>query len=661
MQKHKRLIAIILLLIITCSLVPQFKSYADNQVQYIDMNSAIDFTSVPNNAFQTFDNYDDYYDTLSGIMKNNIWFNGWDDNQDNAHQMEAFLNSMHENDYEVVPQDGVNFDDLHFMQIYYNGQYVPFENCFYSIDLTSDSYGNYLRLSLYYSPDNSPLVNCNYVCSENNFISSHVYYTLNYYLDENNQWLIKFQQTNSFQVDTQYNNYVSLQPYQEIYEYYSTGNVTYTGAGAIYTNIPMIYMWKDDNETTDDDYLGDSGYQYQNYCVYHYFTDVDTTGFDVDRRVSPIVGEVTEQGSLGVVQGTFANMVTGTMDNMNLYVAYKLNQYTKSIQGRVNMKIDYEFICYANIDGEQYNFDEIFSECTGYLDSYQVNNTSLIAVDLDKVFDNIYATPNYDTGYMGSVYQGILGIDIMPKMLNANAYLGALYKCGFLSTTTDFLIPYQEQPTVWDDLAKKFTYIFGTPESMKAPKIENQFQQGARTHTYNQMTDCKLKITEYLYDEVNDVSSDTVIVYYDFMTGDYSSVGTFEDDGTEIFDGFDDDKVAPSDNGDNSVASNSSSSSSSSASAIGINGDVNITTGAANTVAMIDIPFTEAVGHTPNLQSLYTTFRSQLVSYTDDSDSLIDLCKDTYTYLPAEIWGYIGFSVLTVCGIGVYRFFRGRG
>lgn len=662
MKKKKILSISLVFMILLINILPCVKVNAE--VAYYDANTVINFNNITRDMIQTFGSYNTNYDLLSGYMKDNIYFNGMDlNNQYIGSQALDRLYSSFYYDDGYGENDYMSFDDIYFKPITYNNAIVPFEDCDYSIDITADSNAVHLKLSLFYNPNGDKFVNVNGVASTSDYYSSTVDYICHTYINGDVN-TYGYTVSNEWQNDSQYDTFIIINNNQsdERYFYiYQSTNVSYAGQGVILSDIPLFYTWRDDINTNEDDYLAENGYQDTLWTIRAYFEDIDSTGFITDRRLSTLLSPGNE-ANLGVVSGSYVNLIAGqSYDSMKLFTAYQLNEYTKNRASRIKLNMDYELIINAKLKGYDIDFSSSFSDSNGYEDSYIVNGSNLITVDLNKVMEQIYIMPEYSAeGSFGQVFKILNDISQNYKIVTGNAFINTILKNGIKVTSTDKL-KLVKTSNLFDDAYELFKYFtIKNSEMYRGYKFEPTYEIDSTTNTYSYLNTAELIVKQYLVDEATGDTSSEYVFTYNFLTGDYSDAGGFETDETEDFEDYDSTDSADSDITINSPASDNTAYGGS-ASAIGINGDVVITAGAGGTLAMIDIPFSEAIEHTPNLKSMYETFNGQLQSYTQESDSMIDMVKDTFSYFPAEMWGYIGFTVVTVCGIATYRFFRGRG
>ena len=152
----KRFVSILMVaLILALTLNYNSFVYADEPEQehitQYSVNLIYNNQNIPKESYQTQNNYNTYYDLLSGTLKTAISFNGYISNNNNENQFEGFYNSINY----VGNDDKLDFNELSFKPIVINEQTIDFSDCKYFITFYSDNYGDNLYLYLVYCPDQS--------------------------------------------------------------------------------------------------------------------------------------------------------------------------------------------------------------------------------------------------------------------------------------------------------------------------------------------------------------------------------------------------------------------------------------------------------------------------------------------------------------------------
>ena len=659
----KRIISILLVLVIAIT-VSGFNSfvYADAEAATVtfDLDNVINFDNVPATAYQSKDNYDEYYNINDGYLKNSIYFNGFDDdNQYQEYELQGLINSI--NNTDNTPIGYLNFTDLYFKPIEYNNTVIPFDNCHYSIDIVSSSNGSQLRLSLVYSPTGDSFAICGGICSEHDFIHTYVIYNI-YTVSDDSQYYNYYDYVSEYQFNNAYDSYSSH--FDDSYLYYSTWNQSYSGSGVILTDIPLLYQFRNDSEIVTDDYLDQEGFADVQYILFDYFNDTDDTGFVVDRRVSTLVSP-TPTENLGVVNGSFGNLISGIdRSNMTLFTAFELNDYTKSLNTSIKLKQNYQVTFECTIGGYGFNFSSDFLTSQGYYDSYSINGKNINIVNLNEVFEQIYVTPDYYDGGssgFGSLFKLFNGITYDMKIVNANNYLNTILNNGIKATYTETRVPYYPSSnTIFSDVSDFFSYfnLANYYNYKKQMKLAPTYEIDSISNTYSTVDIARVVITQYLENSLTGDTSNTYVFTYDMLTGDYSSVGGFEDDSTDDFDDYHhkDDGTGDSDIIYNPVGDNTAYGGNATAyggNAYATIGDINVN---ANQERVIDIPYNEYIDSTPRLKTMMQDLSMALGE--DKEQSVVTLIKSEYDYLPSKATNYLTYAVGVLCLVGIWKFVR---
>ena len=143
----KRFVSILMVvLILALTLNYQSFVYADEveQITEYSVNLIYNNQTIPKESYQTIDNYNAYYDLLSGNLKNDVIFGGYQETQYNSIQFDAFYNSINY----IGNNEYLDFNELSFKSIVVDDNVIDFNNCFYFISMSSDTSANYLELYL---------------------------------------------------------------------------------------------------------------------------------------------------------------------------------------------------------------------------------------------------------------------------------------------------------------------------------------------------------------------------------------------------------------------------------------------------------------------------------------------------------------------------------
>lgn len=648
-MKYKKFIAIFCIALIVVFQIPIIKSNAETIVVPSDENGKfylynhVDFSTWTYDDFLTVNNYDLYFNTLSGDEKtkfNNIFV-------DDIHNTQSYFKKII---YGLMNPNLSGANNIWLGGFKIDDNYIPFEDCKIScahVNLDSDA----ITFTLTYSPSNTPvIVSGNTLYSEQPFYMRYSgcnfggggslpdgndYYSFSNFSTMMNESFMSHWD-NSHQV-----YYWSYQGYPFNGYFYAEDIVLFTGYTNNYPNI-------------DDTIEAYEGYKNNNSLC-------------VDRRTFKFIdkstGHVTVLPSdYGFKQGSFKNAIYGsTFDNQNIFVAYELNDLSNSIKDDLYLRLDYVF----NLDGVFNNYDldysGQYSTINGLYDLYSLSDSNYVNVDLDDIFrsmslnDSTINTQyeNIDRFYDPSKYSNVVS-PVRQRGVDPLDCFNILYNNGLI-TSAPVSISYNDE--FLESLTVNYK-DFGFNVKINTNSIYNS--ASTSVPSINRLDSCNLTVIESIYNVKTGESSQACMFSYDYLTKSMQEVGSLEKEG-EIFSG-------DYSNGSQSSLSNPNSSNMNYDIATGQYYPSNAYGGSSsaynggNTVIvnptqipylLVDVPEGEWMNKTPNLTGILTDFKNALEEVHDES--ILPIMTETYNYLPAPMWQYLTYAVELLLMIGIWR------
>lgn len=611
MRKFASVLMVVLILSLSVFNTFVYAEEPEQQETEYTINLIYNNQNIPKESYQTIDNYNAYYNLLSGNLKNDIVFRGYTEDQYNGNQFEGFYNSINyygNNEY-------LDFNELTFKAITVDNNVIPFNDCKYFISLEHDTSNLYINLYLLYSPSQTEIyIIGSQICSENIFyVSVHRYYMINNIIDGNYYYsyseLVGGVSTAEHDL---YSVASATDGILDIYHYYNFGSI-------ILSSDPIYYEWNGQNDTPNND-LYNNGYTAFYYIFWHLMQGDDTTGFLTDRRIyvgsSPSEGGVIRDeinpedfnGNLGFK--SFYPQSSLNLDKVSgrhlapfTFIKYQPNNYTRlKAPERVIVKYECQFYCYVKLKNgffQKWNF-------YATLDYPLTDAPEELYLNYD-IFNQ--SNPRYQDNYKND-------LDI-----NDNQYTN--------SQDYTYVIDYwwMRQPKFDDDISQV------VPEEYKISEMQLYFN-----------TEC------YLYDSVTGETSKRTTFKLDVLnektTFDDGAIDDDDDEYTKFITDHDfdnDDKpviyvptVNPviTDDRDISIVVNDN----------------------PFPYILVDIPEDQYIDTTPRFGAMMKDIVSAIGE--DRNQSIVTLVKHEYDYLPEQATRYITYAVGVICLVGFWKMLR---
>ena len=624
-----------LIFLIFSVIIPDFSSFAtvvvpaDDNLHFYILNH-YDTETWSAEDFLTKQNYDLYYDALSGTEKTDIINKFVDTENTSNNRYSAMINDFTNPEY--TTQAGITITNMYALPPIYNNQVVDFDDCEILIIGLQNGSTNPFAIYCFYSPTGDDII-----ISGNTVISTSPY-------------LLTYQPYNWYR-DTSFDGsthlyYVAGSPERFTIDtlnttyniYASTINVNVYD-GCIFSTIPYLFTSNTLNGLNND---------FESYQSY-----VNGVSYAIDRRTEEFYNKVNgitpSTGSLGVLEGSYNHLFNGvSYTDCNLFISYQLNNYTKSLGDSVHLNLDYRVDFEGSYDGITFDYDKSFYDSLGGYDQYYLNRSNLIQVDMSKVFSmiNTNATNTATNSAINQIVQQIGNSTIATyQCYTAKQFFDVILRSGGFKITQDF----QHVSNFWEDLNdatwSALDYVFKSGYSFYATGNNNSVFD----HAY-------LYITEFLED-ANGNTSDTLVWCYDFLTGSMSEVGGFEVNGEgETFTGLPSNNFATGTDLNNTAGGYSITGGSSAyggtSSATG--NVVNVYPGLSSIpYVLVDIPENEWLDKTPRLKDALNDFKDMLAETRENS--ILTLLPATYSYFPAPVWSYLLYAVGICLMIGIWR------
>ena len=614
MEAMKKFASVLMVVLILTLSVFNNYVYADDpeeQITEYTINLIYNNQNIPKESYQTLDNYNAYYDLLSGNLKNDIIFGGFSETQYNSNQFEAFYNSINY----IGNNEYLDFNELTFKAITVDDNVINFNDCFYFLSLKSDTSNNYLNLYLVYSPTSNDeiYISGDQMCAEHIF-----YYSLNRYKMIINNidgvYYSSYQLLSSGQynaTDTRVGVVPAPDGLLDLYHIFNLG-------GIILSNKPFYYLWNGQNDTSNNDYTN-MGFSNPYYVYWHLMQGDDTTGFLTDRRIyvgnnSSEDGVIRDEINPEDFNGNLGFKSFYPQSSLNLdkvsgrhlapftFIKYQPNNYTRlKAPERVIVKYECQFYCYVKLKNgffQKWNF-------YATLDYPLTDAPEELYLNYD-IFNQ--SNPRYQDNYKND-------LDI-----NDQQYTN--------SQDYTYVIDYwwMRQPKYDDDISV-------VPSDYKVSEMQIFFN-----------TEC------YLYDSVTGETSKRTTFKLDVLnektTFDDGAIDDDDDEYTKFITDHDfdnDDKpviyvptVNPviTDDRDISIVVNDN----------------------PFPYILVDIPEDQYIDTTPRFGAMMKDIVSAVGE--DRNQSIVTLVKQEYDYLPEQATKYITYAVGVICLVGFWKMIR---
>ena len=645
------------LVFIFCSvIIPDFSSFAtvvipsdDNTHYYFGNN--FDFQSWNVTDILTSENYNNYFDSLSGELKTGVI--NYFASSNGLYTIDRLYNTITSYDYNITDQGKIDIYNTYFTPIVINGQTVEIDDCKKVLGYQLGS--NLLFNVLLYSPSDSEI--CFGTGARNGFFSNEQFYAsitvFNMYITTaDNLDVYQFSYNTNQQITSSILNSQSFPTDKPSIRFDDLGNI-------FYSDVTCLFQANPTNTLVGEN----TSYRYDNMRDYGlaYLNNSDSTGFVVDRRTDNYLDQTSTNTSidsnLGVVDASFSTLFGGkSFEDQILLVAYQLNQYTSNIKNEVDLKLNYRFYCSGQYDNNPFLFDGNYYDSNGYYDSYKINNTSITAIDCKKVYDNIYGSDLIGTDYgLGIIWQIANHVSNGKNMYSVNQFVGSLMSIGGFSLTKrnqDFSTS-GEGKNFWNNIESAFSDSFNFVDEYvyKTGLYESTIQFNYDNSKGAVFNDAFIEFTMFIEDTTTNKCSNTYVIRYNYLDGSVQETGGFVS-GDQTFNGdytYSNTGVSTNRNSDNGYGSSAYNGGSSASI-----GDITITTG-LNTIPyiLVDIPENDWINKTPNLKNMLDDFKTMLAETKEGS--ILTMLPATYSYLPAPVWNYILYGVGICVMIGIWH------
>ena len=616
----KRFVSILMVvLILALTLNYQSFVYADEveQITEYSVNLIYNNQTIPKESYQTIDNYNAYYDLLSGNLKNDVIFGGYQETQYNSIQFDAFYNSINY----IGNNEYLDFNELSFKSIVVDDNVIDFNNCFYFISMSSDTSANYLELYLIYSPtsNNEIYISGGQICGENLF-----YYTLNKYLmvytNIDGTFYTSYQLLSSGQGRAEPTDVgISQAPngYISFYHLYNFGQI-------ILSNKEIYYLWNGQNDTANNDYTN-MGFSNPYYVYWHLMQEDDTSGFLTDRRIFIGDGNTSEDGEV----------LPGEVDDSLFDGKLGFKALTNKCSNN-----------YKSDDGKYYPFIDLYYTINNYTNIRKDNVVLRYKMKLDM---NFY----WSGGRSGEATQQQIYFDMDYQDININDYLN---KYSFNTRGNSYLNLYGQKFTRGPRLADP-NYLSSSEINNLRSLIDYAFDIYNKKLYYQYDDQYKttfiLSLSCYLFDtstgESSDIYNTGINLYNNTFTENKDTILEDDDDAYNDFRSsfdyiYDDDMDKPIKYGDYVPS-------------ITDDRDISIVIDQNPfPYVLVDIPEDQYIDTTPRFRDMMKDVVEAVGE--DRNQSIVTLVKQEYDYLPEQATRYITYAVGVICLVGFWKLLR---
>ena len=129
MRKFASVLMVVLILSLSVFNTFVYADEPEEQIKEYSVNLIYNNQNIPKESYQTLDNYNNYYDLLSGNLKNDIIFGGFQVGYYNKNQFEAFYNSINY----IGNNEYLDFNELTFKTIIVDNNVIDFKRKFIKI------------------------------------------------------------------------------------------------------------------------------------------------------------------------------------------------------------------------------------------------------------------------------------------------------------------------------------------------------------------------------------------------------------------------------------------------------------------------------------------------------------------------------------------------
>ena len=594
--------------------------YADEpeeQITEYSVNLIYNNQNIPKESYQTLDNYNSFYDLLSGNLKNDIIFGGFSETQYNSNQFEGFYNSINY----IANNEYLDFNELTFKAITVDDNVINFNDCFYFLSLESDTSNNYLDLYLVYSPtsNNEIYISGGQICGEHLF-----YYTLNRYImvytNIDGTFYSSYQLLSSGQGRAESTDVGILQApngYISFYHLYNFGQI-------ILSNKEIYYLWNGQNDTANNDYTN-MGFSNPYYVYWHLMQQDDTTGFLTDRRIFIGDGNTSEDGEV----------LPGEVDDSLFDGKLGFKALTNKCSNN-----------YKSDDGKYYPFIDLYYTINNYTNIRKDNVVLRYKMKLDM---NFY----WSGGRTGEATQQQIYFDMDYQDININDYLN---KYSFNTRGNSYLNLYGQKFSRGVRLADP-NYISSSEINNLRSLIDYAFDIYNKKLYYQfddqYKTTFILSLSCYLFDtstgESSDIYNTGINLYNNTFTENKDSILEDDDDAYNDFRSsfdyiYDDDMDKPIKYGDYVPS-------------ITDDRDISIVIDQNPfPYVLVDIPEDQYIDTTPRFRDMMKDVVEAVGE--DRNQSIVTLVKQEYDYLPEQATRYITYAVGVICLVGFWKLLR---
>lgn len=600
----------------TCSYVLADEQ-PEEQITEYSVNLIYNNQNIPKESYQTLDNYNAYYDLLSGNIKNDIIFGGYVHTQYNTNQFEGFYNSINY----IANNEYLDFNELSFKPIVIDNNVISFNDCIYFISMNSDTYSNYLDLYLLYSPisNDEIYISGSQICAEHIF-----YYSINRYTmiinDINGVYYSSYQLLSSEQAATSDTTVSVAQAPDGLLDLYHL----YNFGGIILSSEPLYYTWNGQNDTVNNDYYN-MGFTSPYYIYWHLMQQDDTTGFLTDRRIFVGNGNTTEDGE--VLPGE----VDDSLFNGKLGFKALTNKCSNN---------------YKSDDGKYYPFIDLYYTINNYTNIRKENVVLRYKMKLDM---NFY----WSGSRSGEATQQQIYFDMDYQDININDYLN---KYSFNTRGNSYLNLYGQKFSRGVRIANE-NYISSSEINNLRSLIDYAFDIYNKRLYYQYDDQYKttfiLSLSCYLFDtstgESSDIYTTGINLYNNTFTENKESILEDDDDAYNDFRSsfdyiYDDDMDKPIKYGDYVPT-------------IIDDKDISIVINDNPfPYILVDIPENQYIDTTPRFKDMMNDVIGAVGE--DRQTSVIGLVKTEFNYLPSDAIKYITYAVGVICLVGFWRLIR---
>lgn len=601
-----------LIFLIFSVIIPDFSSFAtvvipDDDSTHYYLYNHIDFDTFTSDELLTNENYNLYYDALSGNDKTDFNLNFTDNNGNRNALLNALVDTSLLNDTSAI----------YFYPITYQGNIIPYEECKHILFFNNIGFATLM----YYSPTHSDIVNVgNYFISDEPFIISYQAYSYNVSGDNVNV----FYYTREVNINSAYDS---------TNDFYYNYTLAVNFYGVFYSDIPCLFTSYNSNYTNYD----------TPQKVYALYKQNDNLA--IDRRtpefINKISGDNSEddllndvdlmqfEGDLGFEYFDFKGYITENQGLIfpNYIVNYKLNNYTDLRKENIEIYASYSFdfkLTFQMAGNQMYGYQSANMGTMGFMDMLPVNQNTY-GMDLNAYMDDNTFVNYRETAGLHLQSNGIRDYENIQNF-NQNSMIadfGRYFYQIMNNVSANKVVN-----------SKRDSYFYITCEFW----IEYIDENGRRTQS-NKI----IRKIDYWGDSSDPSSNLTPVV------NDIDSSGIIDDDQAyhDFIDSYNYKKINEDTDGYlNYLPSTSNNSNQSSV------GDITIYQNPYPYV-LVDIPENQWLNNTPNLKTILTDFKTMLAETKEGS--ILNFFPEVYNYFPAPVWSYLIYGIGICIMIGIWR------